>query len=454
MGAVERGIAIAVLLCLMASLPQAPLAQSDRGVLPIGDASVHGPGQRAIIAWNGAVERLILSTDLYASAETRALEVLPLPSKPSVEGGSFQSFEAVQRLIMRHSPRSMPPKYLGELEIIFHERIGAHDITVLRAGSVEELIAFLTGYAKGAGIEPPSLGGETRRILSGYLARGFIYWVLDLIDLHPSPRSIEPIAYEFASASLYYPLMISSIANGATEITLYLITRGRVAEGSLPPKMALARYDPRAKDPIQFQISAGELAEVDARLAELFPRDSPIWLTVVRYKGDASELDFDLEIRPGGTQCRSIRVSPNKALYGLGEAVEITVDYVHLLPGCLEVQALHFHRIRLEILDSTGGIVRSWHWDTNGDLRKAVVWDPDKIGPYSARASSWWNGETMEVEDSARFAVEEARPPTRIRFPWPFVAAGLAASCAAIGALYALLRRKGISSIAPTGDPI
>ncbi|MEM3574600.1 MAG: hypothetical protein QXQ76_02535, partial [Candidatus Bathyarchaeia archaeon] len=116
------------MLCFMASLLQAPLAQSDRGVFPIGDASVHGPGQRAIIAWNGTVKRLILSTDLYASAETRALEVLPLPSKPSVERGNFQSFEAVQRLTVAHSSRSMPPKYLGELEIVFHERIGAHDI--------------------------------------------------------------------------------------------------------------------------------------------------------------------------------------------------------------------------------------------------------------------------------------------------------------------------------------
>ena len=43
-----------------------PLGHADRCILPITDVDVYGPGQKAIIAWNGEVERLILSTDIYA----------------------------------------------------------------------------------------------------------------------------------------------------------------------------------------------------------------------------------------------------------------------------------------------------------------------------------------------------------------------------------------------------
>lgn len=90
-----RQAALVAAILILGSL-LAPLVHADRCILPITDADVYGPGQKAIIAWNGEVERLILSTDLYATADTKVLEVLPLPSEPSVSEGSFQSFQAVQ----------------------------------------------------------------------------------------------------------------------------------------------------------------------------------------------------------------------------------------------------------------------------------------------------------------------------------------------------------------------
>jgi hypothetical protein len=49
----------------------------------IPNVNIYGPGQKAIVAWNGEVERLILSTDVYASASSTVLEFLPLPSQPT-----------------------------------------------------------------------------------------------------------------------------------------------------------------------------------------------------------------------------------------------------------------------------------------------------------------------------------------------------------------------------------
>jgi hypothetical protein len=134
-----------------------PATRADRCILPTSDADVYGPGQKAIVAWNGEVERLILSTDLYASADTRVLEVLPLPSKPNVEEGTSGSFEAIQNLMMKNLPRAAGAEEKARLEIVFHEWIGAHDVTVVRATSAEDLSRFIADYARVMNVPQPGI---------------------------------------------------------------------------------------------------------------------------------------------------------------------------------------------------------------------------------------------------------------------------------------------------------
>jgi len=51
------------------------------------------PNQRAMIAWSGSKEILLLSTDMRASEATQVLEVVPLPSEPKVTKGDVETFE-------------------------------------------------------------------------------------------------------------------------------------------------------------------------------------------------------------------------------------------------------------------------------------------------------------------------------------------------------------------------
>ena len=58
---------------------------ANRGLVPFMPwVDVFEPQQRALIAWDGYEEILILSTDLYTSETTQVLEIMPLPSEPSV----------------------------------------------------------------------------------------------------------------------------------------------------------------------------------------------------------------------------------------------------------------------------------------------------------------------------------------------------------------------------------
>ena len=61
---------------------------ADRGSIPFDPGvRIFEPNQRAMIAWNGQEEILLLSTDLRASQPTKVLEVIPLPAEPEVKKG-------------------------------------------------------------------------------------------------------------------------------------------------------------------------------------------------------------------------------------------------------------------------------------------------------------------------------------------------------------------------------
>ena len=82
---------------------------ADRGVIvPSIDIPVFESEQKAIVAWNGSVETMIISTDVYATENSTALEILPLPSCPgNITMGDLESFNQTQNLIELHTPTTV-----------------------------------------------------------------------------------------------------------------------------------------------------------------------------------------------------------------------------------------------------------------------------------------------------------------------------------------------------------
>jgi hypothetical protein len=430
---------------------------ADRCILPISDVDVYGPGQKAIIAHNGTTERLILSTDMYSSREALVLEILPLPSEPTVEKGDFKSFQKIQNLIVKNLPQDilLSREYEKSLQVIFHERIGAHDITIVEARSADELYDFISEYIRYQKIGSPNesiINEKTKEIIQDYLARGYNFWVFDLVNLYSEVKSIDPIMYEFKTPSLYYPMKVSTTAKGTTEIILYLITEKAISEESIPSKMRLAQYF-ESDQIVQFQLSYDELASIDEGISKLFevlihPSLPVTWLTAIRYEGELRDLDFDLEIPPRPISCRSIEIWADKNQYELGEAVAMTIDFTHLLPGCYEIETIHYHEIRLEVYNYNNQLVKSWQWSVEDDFKKTIKWRPPEASEYTLEASSWCNG-LKEVENQYIITVSESIIPrpniiqTNSGIQWLLYGVVLAIGCILIGVglTYLLLRR-------------
>jgi len=289
------GVRLVSLLCLgllLASAFGIPAALADKGAIPINPTPIYEAGQKAVVAWNGEREILILSVDLNtAGGKTWTLEVLPLPSMPFIEEGSEETFQVLNKYFLTSMVRRFQPavKAAG-VEIVFHEQMGPHDVTVAKADSGRELVEWLLDYAASKGLPKPASQGleKAEKLVEDYVSRGYHYYAIDLVEVSGELKSVSPLVYSFKTPYAYFPLEISTLAKGETSITIFLVTPGK-------PRIEVFR---RVGLKVAFQgpIPLKVLGKADPRLGSLFQPGKPLWLTVALYRGDLSKLRGDLTI--------------------------------------------------------------------------------------------------------------------------------------------------------------
>ena len=317
---VAKLAAKALWLACCAGFLTAATAPADRGQIVVrakADVKVSSEAQNAIVAWDGQRELLVLSTALSATGEATVLEFLPLPAAPTrVEKAPEGIFDAVERLIADHAPvrRTPPPRTRGMgvgpkteapalVQIVRHERIGAHDITVAKATDAQALVKWAGRYVSGLGIQMDSQAEERlQSAASDYIQRGFGYFVFDVVKLTRRAKSVEPIAYQFPSKSLYFPLRVTRLAAGETSINLFLITAGKPDPAAGGTRLSIGVYQwgddsggsARKTEPIALAVNHDDLLAVDTGIASMFPRHA--WFTAAHYEGPTNALERDLVI--------------------------------------------------------------------------------------------------------------------------------------------------------------
>jgi hypothetical protein len=292
-----------LLLLLLAFSRPLPPASADRGLITQPYASLEESGQTAIVAWNGQEEVLILSTDMKSTQSATVLEILPLPSTPTkVEEGSFDSFRKISDLInaryeaTNHFHRGIDQAGEGGVEVVFHEEIGAHDVTIVRVDDLDDFIEWVEGFAGESDVEL-AISHEFRKAVSNYLDREIRYFVFDVIETNQVTKSVNPLIYRFETDVLYYPLEITAASNisGQTysHVSLFLVTKGRINSTLL----SSANFTPRSGFTHFIDVSVEELAEISPELADLF-EDDPLVMNAY-YQGPLSYLKDDLIIEEG-----------------------------------------------------------------------------------------------------------------------------------------------------------
>lgn len=278
----------------------AVVVRADRGSAPFKpNVQIFEPTQRAQIAWNGQEEILLLTTDLHASEPTRVLEVLPLPSEPKVSKGDIEVFSKATTLINRKlaereriaaggrlAKAAALPKPAGE--VTFAQRIGQHDIAVVKVNDADGFVEWVNAYLKKSGVENPQIPAPLRQVIGEYLKDGYAWFVFDVVELGTTVKTNEAIQYRFKTPSLYYPMRISRTDHGDTSVELMVLTPRMLTKfAGLPMEQVRLRHEPIA-------ISDAELAGVSPELGEFLGRRGEHKLRIWEIRGRLDSFTADV----------------------------------------------------------------------------------------------------------------------------------------------------------------
>jgi DNA-binding MarR family transcriptional regulator len=281
-------IGVALIFIILTVL--SPAISADRGMMPIvGTVKIYEPGQKAIIGWNGNTELLILATDVYGDSNTSVLEVIPLPSEPKIELGNISSFTAINRLISNQYYDNLNPRqsYDSEgIEVVFHEQLGSHNLMVIKVNDYIDFQDWIIDFKTKNGIENTILPPKMNDLILNYLEHDINYFAFDIIDVTKDKKSVEPIIYLFDVDYLYYPLEISSIVNGDTEIYLFTLTKPGLNDSQI--------IDLGFDKKIDFKISSNDLLDINEYLLTMF--DDEILLSSYKYSGSLQGFQGDIMV--------------------------------------------------------------------------------------------------------------------------------------------------------------
>jgi hypothetical protein len=292
-------------------------ASADMGQIHVSLAgvTVSESAQKAIILSNGKEEVLILGTELAASKKTAVVRFIPFPAEPKVALAPKGVFDRLAGLVAKYKLQYVHtfhskggPATIGKsgVEVRFSAKLGSHDITVIRVRDASQLRAWANGYFKKMGLPTAKSYREAETIVADYVARGIDWFVVDSVKLSPDKRIVEPVAYRFASTSLYYPLKDTNTFGGKGEIELFVVAPSTLCapgsdtffasgdawnEGDMAVEESGRRAGPCLGMALSKASTSAMLVPAEHDLAALWPEGNaffagkPVFLQAIRYVG-------------------------------------------------------------------------------------------------------------------------------------------------------------------------
>jgi len=269
------------------------------------DVYLDQSAQNTIIAWNGKEEIIILSNDIKSDAEATVLRIVPLPSNPiEIKEGSFESFEKLVEIMNREiedirdqwmaAGKGLERAPASGVEITFHKKIGAHDVTVVKVNDLDYFLNWIKDFTTKKGLELKEISQEFRKGVENYLKRDIKYFVFDVIDTKEGEESIKPLIYQFESNLLYYPLKITAVS----EIGL---SYGRIQTFLIAKEFVGKEFE--YLYPVE--LTKEELREISEEISNLF--ESNVEALKFDYSGKLTQFNKDFVLFPSDFWKRDLK---------------------------------------------------------------------------------------------------------------------------------------------------
>ncbi len=200
------------------------------------------PSQKAILCHRGGIETMVLQVKYEGPAEDFAW-IVPLPAKPEIRAveadkspfGEISLYTQRRARWGRRGPMDEGAKQ--QVTVLERKIVGVYDVATLAASDGNALATWLNknGYA---------FPKDRAEVLDHYAKKEWVY-VAMRIDRKAlagdevkklKVGELQPVCFRFASKEMVYPLKISSVNAGKTEVLLYLLADApMVLCGENPP---------------------------------------------------------------------------------------------------------------------------------------------------------------------------------------------------------------------------
>lgn len=275
-------------------------SHADMGSIPFKKGvRIVEPNQDAIIAWNGKEQLLYLQTTLGAMEETKILEVMPLPNKPTVEAADVEVFRRCKSLlplvVVRDSGVADPfggPGDIPAARVVERKMIGAHDIRTVELLDAEYFSAWVSaefGIAN-EGLEVPA---PLLAVIGEYAKDGYKWFLFDVVDVKQETAKKTPLKIRFETDKLYYPMRITRTEKGHTTVSLSILTNILFNKEDcigIPKDSINVPARPIA-------ISGAQVNWIDPPLYALLGRPQTVQLRTWEISGEIDKFEKDLLIR-------------------------------------------------------------------------------------------------------------------------------------------------------------
>jgi len=237
-------LSLSVVLMGACALP----ALSDRGFMTVliepsqdhkvvDDLKYFEPNQNAIIAFDGEEEILFLTTNASANHAVKVLEVLPLPSRPTVTEGKIETLNTAVEVLnskfaqtVHSGDRAGYGKgfYSSNLKaptavIVEHDKLGPHDVNVVEVLNKDKFVEWTESNLRKLGASSATVPEAVKTKIAKYTASGFNWFAFDVVDLSTKSTTISPLRYRFRTNKLFYPLKITKV-HGSSAVKLIVMT--------------------------------------------------------------------------------------------------------------------------------------------------------------------------------------------------------------------------------------
>jgi hypothetical protein len=234
-----------VILTLLVVLLTAGTAASDGCFMWRNGADLREPEQLAVLHHDGEKETLIVRAKYEGEAYDFAW-VIPVPAVPELEaveareptpGRPISLFTELSMYTReRERSKAAPRVQTGmsatphteasaDVEVIDRKRVGIFDITVLRADDAAALVRWLE-------LRRFKLPEDREGVFDHYVRKGWYfvacrigrYELTDKVEKDMRKGTLQPIRLSFACETPVYPLRMSALNSGETDVLLYVMS--------------------------------------------------------------------------------------------------------------------------------------------------------------------------------------------------------------------------------------